>query len=86
MRAAGEALRYMVFDLPQHPGGFAQRQQALQRVVKAMGQPWVQAAAQWQVDSHAALQQQLNDVSAAGAEGLMLRRADGPTAQGAVMI
>lgn len=72
------ALRYMVFDLPQHPGGFAQRQQALQRVVKAMGQPWVLAAAQWQVDSHAALQQQLNDVSAAGAEGLMLRRADSP--------
>lgn len=72
------ALRYMVFDLPQHPGPFGQRQQALQRVAQGIGQPWVQAAAQWQVPSHAALMEQLHAVSKAGAEGLMLRRADSP--------
>ncbi len=72
------ALRYMVFDLPQHPGGFAQRQQALQRMVQGLGQPWVQAAPQWQVPGHAALMEQLHAVSKAGAEGLMLRRADSP--------
>ncbi|MFC4622970.1 DNA ligase [Comamonas nitrativorans] len=71
-------LRYMVFDLPQHPGPFGQRQQALQRVAQGIGQPWVQAAAQWQVPSHAALMEQLHAVSKAGAEGLMLRRADSP--------
>lgn len=72
------ALRYMVFDLPQHTGPFGQRQQALQRVAQGIGQPWVQAAAQWQVPSHAALMEQLHAVSKAGAEGLMLRRADSP--------
>ena len=72
------ALRSMVFDLPQHPGTFVQRQQTLQRVAQGIGQPWVQAAPQWQVASHAALMEQLHTLTRQGAEGLMLRRADSP--------
>lgn len=70
------AVRYMVFDLPAHPGHFVQRQQALQQQVQRIQQDWLQAAAQWQAPSHAALMRQLRAISQAGAEGLMLRRAD----------
>ena len=77
--AAGwRAIQYMVFDVPGHTGHFAQRQQQLQRTVRAIGQAWVQAAPQWQVRSHDALMRQLRDLSRLGAEGLMLRRADSP--------
>ena len=76
--ARWRALRYMAFDMPQHPGLFAQRQQALQTQVRKVRQPWLQAAPQWQVKNHDALLRQLRALSGAGAEGLMLRRADAP--------
>ncbi len=72
------ALRYMVFDLPGHPGDFTTRLPALQRHVAALGQPWVQAVVQWRVASHGELMAQLRTHERAGAEGLMLRRADAP--------
>lgn len=76
--AQWRALRYMVFDLPGAPGGFGERLPALQRAVAALGQPWVQAAPQWRVASHAQLMGQLREHEKAGAEGLMLRRDDAP--------
>ncbi|MFT4242672.1 MAG: DNA ligase [Acidovorax sp.] len=76
--AQWRALRYMVFDLPGHPGGFGERLPALRHTVAALGQPWVQAAPQWRVASHGALMKQLHDHEKAGAEGLMLRRDDAP--------
>lgn len=80
--AGWRRLRYMVFDLPQHPGLFTQRQQALQQQVRTLQQPWLQVAPQWQVRNHAALMRQLREHSHAGAEGLMLRRADAPYRSG----
>lgn len=76
--AGWRQLRYMVFDLPQHAGAFTQRQAALEKLVQRIDQPWVVAAAQWQVPSHDALMRQLRQMSQQGAEGLMLRRADAP--------
>lgn len=76
--AQWRALRYMVFDLPGAPGGFGARLPVLQSTVAALGQPWVQAAAQWRVASHAQLIAQLRQHEQAGAEGLMLRRDDAP--------
>lgn len=76
--AGWRQLRYMVFDAPGQPGGFAQRQQAVAAAVQRLRQPWVQAVPQWQVPSHAVLMEQLQRLSAQGAEGLMLRRADSP--------
>ena len=73
-----KSVRYMVFDAPQHAGHFVERQQALQRWVATLHQPWVQIAPQWQVPSHTALMRQLRSMSAQGAEGLMLRCADAP--------
>lgn len=76
--AQWRALRYMVFDQPAQPGGFGERLPQLRRTVAAIAQPWVQAAPQWRVASHAALMKQLHEHEKAGAEGLMLRRDDAP--------
>jgi DNA ligase 1 len=80
--ASWRKLRYMVFDLPQHRGLFNQRQQALQTQVRKLQQPWLQVAPQWQLKTHDALMRQLREHSRAGAEGLMLRRADAPYRSG----
>ena len=80
--AGWRAVRYIVFDLPQHPGLFEARQQTLQQLVTPLQQDWLQVAPQWQVKSHEALMRQLRDLSKAGAEGLMLRRSDAPYRSG----
>ena len=80
--AAWRDIRFMVFDLPAHPGTFTERTQAYQRLVSGLNQAWVQAVPQWRVDSHAALRAQLNARVRAGAEGLMLHRADAPYRSG----
>jgi len=76
---AGDAdwlkLRFMVFDLPHHPGKFTERAQAYTHWVAIVDKKWVEAVAQTQVSSATELQQLLNHKVSAGAEGLMLRRA-----------
>ena len=71
---AWHRMQFMVFDLPGHPGVFTERLKELSTVVAAIGQPWVQAVAQERATTHAALQQQLDTLVKAGAEGLMLHR------------
>ncbi len=72
--AAWRGMRFMVFDLPAEPGPFTERLSTLNSVVGKMAVPWVVAVAQSKVASHAALQHQLNQLTKAGAEGLMLHR------------
>ena len=72
--SAWQAMRFMVFDLPAHPGSFDERLPALQAVVARIGQPWVQAVAQQRVANDAALQALLQRTVHAGGEGLMLHR------------
>lgn len=80
--AAWRHVRYMVFDLPSAPGGFAERTRALQALAPPPGtQPW-QAVAQAELPDRAALRQRLTEVVSAGGEGLMLHRADAPWAAG----
>ena len=86
--AAWRALRYMVFDLPDGTGDFAQRYRQLQRLAAAGPTPgpepglcW-QAVAQTTVADAASLARQLRAVLQLGGEGLMLRRADAPYAHG----
>lgn len=71
-----QKLRFMVFDLPKHTGTFTERVQAYKTLVSALGLRWVEAVAQTKVSSTAELQQLLNDKVSAGAEGLMLHRAN----------
>ena len=71
-------VRYMLFDAPQQPGGFAQRLAYLESLTDAVKRPQLLVAPQWTVASHFELQQQLQEFTEAGAEGLMLRHQQAP--------
>lgn len=71
-------IRFMVFDLPDHPGPFTERIAAYHGVVQQIDQAWVQAVKQERVGSHAALMTRLDRMVKDGGEGLMLHRGDAP--------
>ncbi len=73
---AWRRLRFMVFDLPAHPGRFTERIAAYHTLVRQLNQPWVLAVTQERVSSHAELMTRLDRLVKAGGEGLMLRRGD----------
>ena len=72
--AAWRKVHFMVFDLPASPGVFDARLAALQGVVGRLSLPWVVPVAQFKVADQAALNRKLQNVVAAGGEGLMLHR------------
>ncbi len=72
--AAWRGIKFMVFDLPAEPGPFTERLSTLNSVVDKLSVAWVQAVPQSKVASHAALQNQLKQITKLGAEGLMLHR------------
>ena len=74
--AAWRQVRFMVFDLPLHPGLFTERIQAYQTLVQQLNRPWVQAVPQERVVSHTELMARLDRLVKAGGEGLMLHRGD----------
>lgn len=74
--AAWRRMRYMLFDLPGHPGLFRERVPALVEVVAKIGQPWVQMIPQTPATSAAALKARLREVGKLGGEGLVLHRAE----------
>lgn len=71
-------IRFMVFDLPTHPGPFTERIAAYHGIVSRLDQPWVRAVPQQRVASHAALMARLDRMVKDGGEGLMLHRGDAP--------
>jgi len=76
--AAWRRIRFMVFDLPAHPGVFTERIEAYGRLVRSIDQAWVQAVPQERVGSHAELMVRLDRMVRDGGEGLMLHRGDAP--------
>ena len=76
--AAWRRIRFMVFDLPAHPGVFSERIEAYGQLVRRINQAWVQAVPQERVDSHADLMARLDRMVREGGEGLMLHRGDAP--------
>lgn len=68
-------VRYMVFELPGEPGTFTQRVERIRKIA-AVGPVWLGAVEQFRVADRQALRQRLDEVVAAGGEGLMLHRAD----------
>lgn len=72
-----QGVRFMLFDLPAHPGPFAQRLQRMRELVTAARSPTLALVEQRRFDSAAALDAELARVVAAGGEGLVLHRADG---------
>lgn len=71
-------IRFMVFDLPAHPGTFTDRIAAYHGVVSRIDQTWVRAVLQERVPSHAVLMARLDRLVRDGGEGLMLHRGDAP--------
>lgn len=63
-------IRFMAFDLPDHPGSFDQRQQQLNN----LGAPHLTPVHQQKLANEAALMALLDRVTANGGEGLMLHR------------
>lgn len=76
--AAWRRIRFMVFDLPAHPGVFTERIEAYGRLVRRIDQAWVQAVPQERVGSHTELMARLDRMVRDGGEGLMLHRGDAP--------
>jgi DNA ligase-1 len=75
---AWRRIRFMVFDLPAHPGPFNERIAGYHGVVQQIDQAWVQAVKQERVAGHVALMARLDRMVADGGEGLMLHRGDAP--------
>jgi DNA ligase-1 len=75
-------IRYLVFELPDAPGGFAQRAARIEAIANAAGWPQLVAVAQRPVADRTALRARLTEVVAGGGEGLVLHRADAPYATG----
>lgn len=74
--SAWRQLSFMVFDLPSHTGHFTDRITDYQVVVKSIGAPWVKAVEQTRCHTPEELARRLAYVVSAGAEGLMLHRAE----------
>lgn len=74
--AGWRQIRFMVFDLPAHPGNFTQRAAAYRLWVAQRQQPWVRAVEQTRIIGHEALMRRLTETDRAGGEGLMLHRGD----------
>ncbi len=78
-KAASEGWRkvhWMLFDMPQHSGSFAQRLAAMQKIAKEVNSPYLLVIEQKTVASHKILMKDLNDIVKKGGEGLMLHRKD----------
>ncbi len=67
-------LRFMVFDLPAHPGPFDSRLDALKNLLSPSPSTYLHLVPQYRVTSTSALHALLDSLVKDGAEGLMLHR------------
>ncbi|HID83191.1 MAG TPA: DNA ligase [Chromatiales bacterium] len=71
-------VRYMVFELPDETDTFTKRYSLLKQRLTQLNNPYLNVIKQYRLKDHAALMKNLEEVVQAGAEGLMLHRADAP--------
>lgn len=69
-------IKYMIFELPDAPGTFAERYEQIKKIVAAANFPQLVAVEQFRLPDNASLKRKLDEVVKAGGEGLMLHRAD----------
>lgn len=67
-------VRYLVFDLPAGEGTFTERRESLEQLLREVDSPYIQLVHQYRLPDHQSLMKELEQVVAAGGEGLMLRR------------
>ena len=70
------AIRFMVFDLPQHKANFTMRIDAMKAVIKEAKSPHLVMIKQFKVYHNEQLDILLNDITTNKGEGLMLHRED----------
>ena len=75
-------VRYMVFELPDAPGSFAERAKRIAQLVRDTGWAQLQAVEQSPVADSAELKRRLKAIVAQGGEGLMLHLAAAPYSTG----
>lgn len=75
-------VKFMVFEQPGGVGDFSTRIDALRALVRQAGAPWLGFVEQFRVADRRGLQTRLDEVVAAGGEGLMLHLADAPYVTG----
>ncbi len=80
--AEWQQVRYMIFELPGADGSFTERFARIRTIAAQSGVPWLQAVEQFRLPDDKALNRKLDEVVAAGGEGLMLHLADAPYATG----
>lgn len=69
-------IKYMIFELPDAPGTFAERYEQIKQIVAAANFPQLIVVEQFRLPDNAALRRKLAEVVGGGGEGLMLHRAD----------
>jgi DNA ligase-1 len=69
-------IQYMIFELPEAPGTFAERARRIKEIVAQTRWPQLVAVDQFRVADRAALKRKLDEVVRGGGEGLMLHFAD----------
>ena len=69
-------VRYMIFELPEHPGTFTRRVRKMVKLTEILKIPWLQPIPQIRLNSEDALLNMLDGIVTKGGEGLMLHRAD----------
>jgi len=74
--AGWRRVRFMVFDLPGHPGRFEARVMRMRSLLASAANPRLQPVAQFRVANADALDARLAAIVAAGGEGLMLQHRD----------
>lgn len=69
-------VKYLVFELPNAPGTFAERSTEIKRIVAQTNFAQLIAVEQFHIKDNTALKRKLAEIVGAGGEGLMLHRAD----------
>ena len=65
-------ITFMAFDLPEHPGPFAERALDLKNLIESNNTPHLKTVEQFEVHSREALSKKLKEIETEGGEGLML--------------
>jgi DNA ligase 1 len=76
--AEWEQVKYMVFELPQGAGSFAERAALLKLVVRGVAWSQLQGVEQFRIPTLDVLRDRLKSINAAGGEGLMLHLSTAP--------
>ncbi len=75
-------IKYMIFELPQAPGSFAERARQIKAIAARANWPQLIAIEQFRVADRAALKLKLDEIVRGGGEGLMLHLAEAPYVTG----